>query len=115
MINQAARRSLGDLLGERVEFDAPLARHTSLRIGGPADALATPLNRTELAETLAICHEHGLATRVLGAGFNVLVSDAGLRAGRDSPQEAARHRARFPNDDRDRSWRLTRHNYSLLR
>ena len=80
MIDQAARRSLGDLLGERVEFDAPLARHTSLRIGGPADALATPLNRTELAETLAICHEHGLATHVLGAGFNVLVSDAGLRA-----------------------------------
>ena len=80
MMKQAARQALGNLLGDRVEFDAPLARHTSLRIGGPADALITPADRIELAQTLAICHEHGLPTRVLGAGFNVLVSDVGLRA-----------------------------------
>ncbi|MEM9175937.1 MAG: UDP-N-acetylenolpyruvoylglucosamine reductase, partial [Myxococcota bacterium] len=78
MIEATARRALEDLLGDRVEFDAPLSRHTSLRIGGPADAIATPADRDELARLLALCREHGLPSRVLGAGFNVLVSDAGL-------------------------------------
>ncbi len=78
MIAAAARQALERVLEDRVAFDVPLARHTSLRIGGPADALATPLDRAELARTLEVCAEHGLATRVLGAGFNVLVSDEGL-------------------------------------
>ena len=72
MIAATARHALEALLGPRVEFDAPLARHTSLRIGGPADALASPANREELAATLAICAEHALPSRVLGGGFNVI-------------------------------------------
>jgi UDP-N-acetylmuramate dehydrogenase len=79
MIQAAARRALESALGDRVEFDVALARHTSLRIGGPADAMVTPGDRDELSRTLAICHEHGLPTRVLGAGFNVLVREGGLR------------------------------------
>lgn len=79
MIDSVARKALESLLGERVEFDVPLARHTSLRIGGPADAMATPLDRAELSRTLATCTEYGLPTHVLGAGFNVLVDVDGLR------------------------------------
>ena len=36
------------LLGERVRFSFPLARHTSFRIGGPADAFAEPDTLDEL-------------------------------------------------------------------
>ena len=78
-MNGAARRALETLLTDRVEFDVPLSRHTSLRVGGPADAMVTPLDRQELSRTLALCCEHDLSTRVLGAGFNVLVGEAGLR------------------------------------
>ena len=78
MIDANARAALEALLGDRIEFDVPLSRHTSLRIGGPADAMATPADRDELGRLLALCTEHGVPTRVLGAGFNVLVSDAGL-------------------------------------
>jgi UDP-N-acetylmuramate dehydrogenase len=78
MIPADARSELETALGERVRFDVPLSRHTSLRVGGPADALATPANREELAATLAICARHDIDHTVLGAGFNALVVDAGL-------------------------------------
>lgn len=74
----AARRRLEHVLGERVGFDVPLARHTSLRVGGPADALATPADRRELAQVLDICREHRLPHHLLGSGFNTLVRDGGI-------------------------------------
>lgn len=79
MIAPEARNALETSLGERVEFDVPLSLHTSLRIGGPADAMATPADREELAALLAICHAHQIPVRVLGAGFNVLVREGGIR------------------------------------
>jgi len=78
MIEARVQTSLISVLGDRVEFDVAMSRHTSLRIGGPAEAMATPATRDELAKTLAICAENSIPTRVLGAGFNVLVSDDGL-------------------------------------
>jgi UDP-N-acetylmuramate dehydrogenase len=78
MIASDARRALEQTLGQSVRFDVPMSRHTSLRVGGPADALATPADRDELKALLRICHEHGLPRTLLGSGFNVLVRDAGL-------------------------------------
>ena len=79
MIEADTKKSLAALLGDRVEFDTALSRHTSLRIGGPADALVTPKDRNELAQVLAICHARALSTMVLGAGFNVLIREGGIR------------------------------------
>ena len=80
MIAEAARNALESLLADRIEFDAPLSRHTSLRIGGPADAIATPADREELCRLLQICTEYKLSTLVIGAGFNILVGEDGIRA-----------------------------------
>jgi len=74
----AARHALADALGDAVAFDVPLARYTSLRVGGPADAVATPTDRRGLARVLSICRAHGVPHRVLGAGFNTVVRDGGL-------------------------------------
>lgn len=79
MIASVARKALEQRLGERVEFDALLSRHTSLRIGGPADALVMPQDPDELAEVLALCHERAIPTTVLGSGFNVLIREGGIR------------------------------------
>jgi UDP-N-acetylmuramate dehydrogenase len=73
------RNALGDLLADRVRFDEPTARYTSLRVGGPADAMARPRSRDQLAALLALCERHGLPWVVLGNGFNTLVRDEGLR------------------------------------
>ncbi len=78
MISPTVRVELEKALGEGVAFDVPMARYTSLRVGGPADALATPADRDELAQLLAICAEHGVAHGVIGSGFNTLVLDGGL-------------------------------------
>ncbi len=56
----------------------PLDRLTALRVGGPADRLATPRTDAELLETLARASDEGLPVRVLGGGQNLLVDDAGV-------------------------------------
>ncbi len=78
MIPRTARAQLEEALGDRIRFDAPMSRVTSLRVGGPADALAAPESRRELARLLAVCSAHRIPHRVLGAGFNTLVLDGRL-------------------------------------
>ncbi len=60
-------------------LDEPLADWTSLRVGGPADALVRIDTRDELARTLAFARSYALPVTILGGGFNALVRDGGLR------------------------------------
>ena len=78
MISRGLHDALAEALGDRVRFGFPMSRCTSLRVGGPADALATPLDRDELARVLALCSEHRVPHRALGSGFNTLVLDGGV-------------------------------------
>ena len=78
MIDTAARHALEEAFGDAVAFDVPMTRHTSLRIGGRADALATPGSREQIEALLGLCAEHGLPHWTIGAGFNCLVSDVGI-------------------------------------
>lgn len=66
-------------LGERVRFGHRLARYTSLRVGGPADAMVRAESVEDIQATLAIADAGGLPVFILGGGTNVLVSDAGVR------------------------------------
>jgi len=78
VIAAAARRELQELLGERVRFDVPMSRMTSLRVGGPADAVAEPASRRELLRVLRVCAAHRLPHTLIGSGFNTLCLDGGL-------------------------------------
>jgi len=80
MIEPKVRNALQECLADRIEFDASLSRHTSLRIGGPADAIATPADREELCALLGLCARYALPSLVIGAGFNLLVGEEGLRS-----------------------------------
>jgi len=70
---------LRSLLGERVRFAAPLARYTSFRVGGPADAFVEVDSASELQELLQTLHEEEAPYFLLGGGTNILVSDNGVR------------------------------------
>src|SRR5919197_3829300 len=58
-----------------VQRDQPLARHTSLNVGGPAEFFIQTESPPALAEE---CHGRGLPYLLLGAGTNLLVADAGV-------------------------------------
>jgi len=65
--------------GERVRFDEPLQRHTSFRIGGPADVWLEVKTPDEIVLLQQLASFHGVPLQVFGGGTNVLVSDAGVR------------------------------------
>ncbi|HZU12557.1 MAG TPA: UDP-N-acetylmuramate dehydrogenase [Chloroflexota bacterium] len=62
----------------RVAEAEPMSRHTSWRIGGPADYFAVAETEQELLAAARIAREHRLPWLVLGGGNNVLVADAGI-------------------------------------
>lgn len=76
-LREALRLAVGD--DGEVRFDEPLHRHTTLRIGGPADVWIAPGSIDCLRRVRALCHERGVAQSVLGAGSNLLVRDGGVR------------------------------------
>ena len=79
MVDTLPKSLLRAEFGERIQFDAELARYTAARIGGPADALLTVESAAELARAVGFVWEEGFPFYVLGAGSNVLVSDLGIR------------------------------------
>ena len=68
-------------MGSGLQFLAAherLSEHTSFRIGGPAEFFFRPIGRPELIRVMSRCRHAGLPVRVLGAGTNLLVRDAGV-------------------------------------
>lgn len=56
-----------------------MGKHTTFRIGGPADCVLLPQSAGELAAVLKICREENVPYFILGNGSNLLVSDEGYR------------------------------------
>ncbi|PWM78273.1 MAG: UDP-N-acetylenolpyruvoylglucosamine reductase [Phascolarctobacterium sp.] len=57
----------------------PMKKHTSFKIGGPADILVQPQNADGLAQALAAARDYEVPVTILGNGSNVLVRDKGIR------------------------------------
>ena len=77
-MNQEIIKCFNDLLGEeKVRISEPMNRHTTFRIGGPADYFLLPSTAEEVKKILEICKEKELPYFILGNGSNLLVSDEG--------------------------------------
>ena len=77
-VNQEIIKCFNDLLGkEKVRISEPMNRHTTFRIGGPADYFLLPSTAEEVKKILEICKEKELPYFILGNGSNLLVSDEG--------------------------------------
>lgn len=63
----------------RIRRDELLRKHTTFRIGGPADFFLEVADRHELSGILALANREGLPVYILGNGSNLLVSDDGVR------------------------------------
>jgi UDP-N-acetylmuramate dehydrogenase len=78
VIAPRVRDALSAALGKAIRFDVPTSRLTSLRVGGPADAVALPEDRASLRALLQLCAEHDVPHHVIGRGFNTIVRDEGV-------------------------------------
>ncbi len=63
----------------RLLTEEPMAKHTTFRIGGPAEIFAAPQTRDELIQIIRICDETAAPCLIIGDGANMLVSDKGIR------------------------------------
>ncbi len=66
-------------LKAQVRFKEPLSKHTTLKVGGPADAWVRPVNFKLLQEITTTCLKKKIPYLVIGKGSNILFSDQGFR------------------------------------
>jgi UDP-N-acetylmuramate dehydrogenase len=71
--------TLRSRLRGKVTADELLCRHTTWRVGGPANLFVVPADRTEFLLVLRLLAEAGVPWVVIGAGSNLLVRDGGVR------------------------------------
>ena len=66
------------MAGSRIFMEEPMKKHTTFRVGGPADVLVQP-DETALAAVLALCRQYHVSYSFIGNGSNLLVGDKGIR------------------------------------
>ena len=66
------------LTKEQVLVAEPMSRHTTFRVGGPADYYLKP-NAAQIKEVLALCEKESVPVQIIGNGSNLLVGDGGVR------------------------------------
>ena len=63
----------------RVLYNEPMSRHTSFRIGGPADIWIEPEDASDLKNCIRLSRDKNIPLFVIGGGTNLLVKDEGIR------------------------------------
>src|ERR1700679_3918286 len=64
--------------GTLIRRDEPMAKHTTLRVGGPADAYLEPATEADLAASLKFCRERQVKFFIVGRGSHLLLSHGGF-------------------------------------
>lgn len=64
---------------EKILLNEPMKKHTTFKIGGPADIFLKPTSIEELASAVKICNRHEVPYYIIGNGSNLLIEDAGYR------------------------------------
>lgn len=77
-LDNDSKKWLTNLFGDSVKFDESMSRHTSLHVGGPADAYVTPERLENLAMLVKWARQRELPYLVIGDGTNLLVKDNGI-------------------------------------
>lgn len=64
---------------DRVKLDELLSKHTTFRIGGPADLFYEANNNSEIRDAVTVARKNDVSYFILGGGSNLLVADSGYR------------------------------------
>lgn len=79
MLSPNQQEKLKTLLKGELLFEEPLAKYTSLKIGGPAQILFYPADLEDLSKALHWCKASDLPYFILGNGSNLLIRDGGIK------------------------------------
>lgn len=66
------------MAGSGIFMEEPMKKHTTFRVGGPADVLVCP-DETALGAVLGLCRQYDVPYTLIGNGSNLLVGDRGIR------------------------------------
>ncbi len=73
------RDKLLDVMGTgSIKLHEPLSRHTTMRVGGPAQFWAEPETEEGFADLVQYCFDQNIPFMVMGRGSNLLVRDGGI-------------------------------------
>ena len=64
---------------DQILENEPMWKHTTFRVGGPADVVFLPESAEQVVQGLAAASEAGVPSLVIGNGSNLLVRDGGIR------------------------------------
>ena len=64
---------------DKIYINEPMKKHTSFKIGGPAECLIKIQNKEELKGILKLVQEQDIPLTIIGNGSNILVSDEGIK------------------------------------
>jgi len=79
-VNQDLWNQLCAIVGSKnVYTNEPMKKHTTFRIGGPADYYVIPESESQIAAAVKVCRAIGEPYYILGNGSNLLVGDKGYR------------------------------------
>ena len=62
-----------------IKLYEPMSRHSTMRVGGPAQFWIEPSEFTQFSEAVSFCKARGIPVRIVGRGSNLLVRDGGIR------------------------------------
>jgi UDP-N-acetylmuramate dehydrogenase len=77
-IDETLQKEFMAVVPGHIRFYEPMSRHTTFRIGGPAQIWAEPSDEDELARLLGLAQAAHLPVTVVGGGANLLVRDEGI-------------------------------------
>lgn len=79
-MNQEFKNQLCSIVGsDHVYTEELMKKHTTFRIGGPADYYVMPHSKSEIGALVQACRGSGIPYYILGNGSNLLVGDKGYR------------------------------------
>ena len=64
---------------DHLRMNEYMSKHTSFKIGGPADIMVLPTTVEEIKHALTLCKEYSIPYQIIGNGSNLLVRDKGIR------------------------------------
>ena len=76
---QTLYNAIAEFAPGRVLMNEPMCRHTTFRVGGPADVMFFPQSAEELQRAMALARAQGAGALVIGNGSNLVVRDGGVR------------------------------------